>query len=79
VLHIEKQPIEPGRRHRPRDLDAARDADADAKRELTGIKLLARDVSDGGCHALLLELFPAGRELIEFSPGASGFRARIAP
>ena len=34
VLHVEKQPVEPGRRHRLGDLDAAGHANADAERQM---------------------------------------------
>ena len=54
VLHVEKQPVEAGRRHRLGDLDAARDAHADAERQLALFELLAGDIADGGGHRRFL-------------------------
>ena len=48
MLHVEKQPVEPGDRHRLGDLDAARHADADPERQFAGFKLLAGDIADSG-------------------------------
>src|SRR6516165_6907933 len=77
MLHVEKQPVEAGHRHGLGDLDAARDAHADAERQLALFELFAGDVADGGGHwrfllgiehgVLAARLHPAGRKLTAMS------------
>ena len=50
VRHVEKQPVETGDRHGFGNLNAARDANADAKRQLASFELFVGDIADGGGH-----------------------------
>jgi len=50
MLHVEKQPMEAGDRHRLGNLDAARQTHPDTERQMALFELFAGDIADGGGH-----------------------------